>query len=953
MAEDGPGAYAATIEADIKALDEVEELNDYDSLSKFFAALSFGRLAAIRKFEGDPQKKEAVQSGRNGIKKEIDDIKKKYFLMEPEELLDQIKRVRPIVEELVRLALLFSEAMDASKRKKKILDFSDIEHFALNILVDEETKQPRRVAEEFKEHFAEIMIDEYQDSNQVQEEIMRAISQNLFMVGDVKQSIYRFRLARPELFMEKYARFTTEDSKEQRIDLHNNFRSRDEVLDFCNDIFYKIMSPDLGQVTYDEDAALYGKASYPENSGLDAELLLLDKSDELLSEEAGDDTGAQIEARLVADRIKRLMRETQVTDKASGELRKLRFSDIVILLRSLKGWGSEFAEILGGQGIPAYVESQTGYFSAIEVQTVLSMLKILDNPYQDIPMAAVLKSPIVGLDDEELAEIRISDPTVPFSAAALKCMREAEEGALYDFNRLYVSLRAQRDLPIHELLQKLLNVTGYGNYVAAMPAGEKRAANLAMLIEKAVDYEKTSYRGLFHFVRYIDKLQKYEVDFGEADTIAENADVVRIMTIHKSKGLEFPVVFVSGLSKQFNRMDSNDRLVLHPDLGLGISEISGRPRIKKNSLFRSQIADRLHRENLGEELRILYVALTRAKEKLILSGIIKDEQKTISAHTGNTLPGKPISYRERVGASGYIDWIIPAMLSYPDKYTISVTDPKTLVWESIKESDKNLNKKAELISLVENADRELVDKYGELFSYEYPYKSEADKKSKYSVSELKHESMVLNYDRTEGEAEVPEFLLEDRESYIPDFAAVGAEEKETKSPGAKRGTAVHRVMECLDFKALAGLDNKDDNAVKNFAKSELSRMEKSGELNPELKELVPVFMLENFIKSEVASRMAAAAVRGNLYREKPFVMEHEDVLVQGIIDVFWIEGDSIILLDYKTDRVDSAEELILRYKLQLELYADALSKIFSNNEKKMTAKERLIYSFRLKEVISL
>jgi ATP-dependent helicase/nuclease subunit A len=474
-----------------------------------------------------------------------------------------------------------------------------------------------------------------------------------------------------------------------------------------------------------------------------------------------------------------------------------------------------------------------------------------------------------------------------------------------------------------------------------------------MLIEKAVDYEKTSYRGLFHFVRYIDQLQKYEVDFGEADTIAENADVVRIMTIHKSKGLEFPVVFVSGLSKQFNRMDSNDRLVIHPDLGLGISEISGRPRIKRNSLFRSQIADRLHRENLGEELRILYVALTRAKEKLILSGLIKDEQKTISAYTGNTLPGKAISYRERVGASGYIDWIIPAMLSYPDKYTIGVTDPETLVWESIKESEINRNKKAELISHVEHADEELIAKYNELFFYEYPYKSEADKKSKYSVSELKHNSMVLEYDREEGEAEVPGFLLEERESYVPDFAAASDEEKEAVSPGAKRGTAVHRVMQCLDFKAVAKLDNQDDNAVRVFVKSELDRMLNSGELTEELKELVPYYMIEGFVKSPAASRMAAAAVRGDLYREKPFVMKHEDVLVQGIIDVFWLEGDEIVLLDYKTDRVDSSEELVLRYKTQLELYADALSKIFSNSDKKMTAKEKLIYSFRLKEVIGL
>ncbi len=311
------------------------------------------------------------------------------------------------------------------------------------------------------------------------------------------------------------------------------------------------------------------------------------------------------------------------------------------------------------RGIPAYVESSTGYFSASEVQTVLAMLRILDNPYQDIPMAAVLRSPLVGLDEEEMAQIRVENPECSFAEAAMHAMQDATEGALYDFYRMYRKLREKQDLPIHELIQKILQLSGYGNYAAALPAGERRAANLAMLVEKAVDYEKTSYRGLFHFLRYIDKLQKYEVDFGEADTTGENANVVRVMTIHKSKGLEFPVVFVSGLGRKMNQMDASDRLVVHPDLGLGICEISGQPRVKKNSVFRSEIADRIRRENLGEELRILYVALTRAKEKLVLTGMIKDAQKTFSGYTGNVLPGKPVSYRQRVRAGSYLDWILP------------------------------------------------------------------------------------------------------------------------------------------------------------------------------------------------------------------------------------------------------------------------------------------------------
>jgi ATP-dependent helicase/nuclease subunit A len=422
------------------------------------------------------------------------------------------------------------------------------------------------------------------------------------------------------------------------------------------------------------------------------------------------------------------------------------------------------------------------------------------------------------------------------------------------------------------------------------------------------------------------------------------------------------VVFVSGLSKPFNQMDTNDRLVVHPDLGMGLVEIEGQPKVKKNSLFRSQIADRLRRENQGEELRILYVALTRAKEKLILSGVIKDEAKTLSSYTGNVLPGKPISYRARVGASAYLDWIFPAMLSYPQKYTIAMADPGALVWESIAEHEKNRMDRRQLMRQIKQADEALVEQYDILFSYEYPYQSEAGKKSKYSVSELKHDSMVRRYDRMEGEAEVPEFLLEEREPYVPDFAkAEGRASADTASharsdsagPGAKRGTAVHRVMECLDFEALSGVDRRSDKAVEAFVQSELARMLASGDLPAEWHALVPPAMIESFAKSPVAGRMAEAAVRGDLYREKPFVMQHEDVLVQGIIDAFWLEKDALVLLDYKTDRVQTADELVLRYRTQLELYADALARVFSSEKQQRTAQEKLLYSFRLQEVIAV
>lgn len=971
LAPDGPEAYAPALEQDLRALEAVTggdpaECADYERLLCFFAQFAPARLAPVRNFSGDVLKKDAVQNGRNALKKTLEDLKKTYFSMDIQSLLAQLHRLRPAAEELVRLTLAYLEAMAKGKRKKRIVDFSDIEHFALQILVDQKTRLPKPVAGEFRAHFEELMVDEYQDSNQVQEEIIQAISReaegayNRFMVGDVKQSIYRFRLARPELFMEKYAAYTTSDSQCQRIDLRRNFRSRREVLDFCNDIFYKIMSPDLGRVAYDEDAALYCGADYPEAGGMEAELLLLDETDELLSErdEGTRFSSQEWEAQLVASRIARLMRETKVYDRELGSMRALRYSDIVILLRSLKNWGTDFARVLSEQGIPAHVESSTGYFSALEVQTVLNMLRILDNPYQDIPMAAVLRSPIAGLDDEELAELRLADQTVPFSAAALAAMKEATEGKLARFYQIYRDLRAQREAPIHELIQKLLDVTGYGCYAAAMPAGRRRSANLAMLLEKAIEYEKTSYRGLFHFVRYIDQLQTYEIDFGEADVTGENADVVHIMTIHKSKGLEFPVVFVSGMGRRINQMETSEKLVVHPDLGMGICEISGRPKVKRNCVLRSGIADRIRRENLGEELRVLYVALTRAKEKLILTGVVKDIEKTVGSYTANVAPGRPVSYSQRAGAARYLDWVIPAMLSYPDKYRVEAVEPERLVWSAVRSEVEKQVDFAVLTEQITHAREELVEEYRRIFSFEYPHRSEAGKKVKYSVSELKHDSMLRRL--SQEEAPLPEFLAEEHESYVPDFAAARSEFREScdteaaAGPGrlghsaAERGTAVHRVMECLDFVAMSETDMADRAAAERFVVSELERMRACGELSEEFYPLVSRAKVTAFVQSEAAHRMARAAERGELYREKPFVMRHEDVLVQGIIDVFWMEEDRIVLLDYKTDRVDTAEDLILRYETQMELYAEALGRVFHENHT-----QKLIYSFHLGEVISL
>lgn len=961
--------YALTLSEDIALFDGMADVTGYVGMQEFLNKISFGRIAVIRKFDGDEKKKERVKSMRDATKKKVDGIKQKYFGMSIELMYEQLERQRPFVKELIRLSLEFYDAMEAVKTRKRVFDFSDIEHFALRILVDEQTLEPTETAREFSKHFEEIMIDEYQDSNQVQEDILTAISRehqgvgNMFMVGDVKQSIYRFRMARPELFMEKYNTYTSDDSAHQRIDLHKNFRSRNEVLDFTNDIFYKIMAADLGNVQYDDDAALYPGASYPKET-MRPELLLVDYKDEDLSEIIEDKV--QIEALLIANRIRSLMENGMVTDKKTGQLRAVQYRDIVILSRSVATWGNTVAAVLKDCDIPAHVESNTGYFSSYEIQVILSMLRILDNPLQDIPMAAVLASPIVGMDDEELAQIRSAFKGVSFAQAALSAMAGEdgyEDEKLKAFALVFERLRgAVADTPIHELLYRMLDETGFYRYASAMPAGKRRRQNIDMLIEMAAAYEKTSYKGLFHFVRYIDIQQKYEIDYGEADTAGENDDVVRIMTIHKSKGLEFPVVFVSGLGKGFNTQDTKSDLVIHEKLGLGLVEKTKSPRTKRPSLIRNEIESRIKRENLGEELRVLYVALTRAKEKIILTGGLSNAQKSFEKYRGNVNANQPISFGQREGAGCYLDWVIPAMLSYPDKYTVSTVDATEFAARTAMDMAANDISKAQLIGHISAADETKAKELAEEFDFEYAYASDITKKSKYSVSELKHDSMVEKYDSTEREAERPKFLLEEKETYVPDFARddeAGGASNESKEPknaagvnqGALRGTAVHRVMECLDFKSLCDIDTKDHVAVSAFVKKSMDEMLKKGLITDDMYRLTRPKLIEQFISSDVAARMAQADKRGDLYKEKPFVMDYEGVLVQGIIDVFWLENDKIVLLDYKTDRVNAAKELIDRYSAQLKLYADALGRIFSTDGKSIQADERLIYSFRLQQTI--
>lgn len=1049
--DDGPDMYEKAVQSDLEKYEGLSRLISFCELSGALSDIKYDRLASSRGFEGDPDKLELVKSLREQAKDVVKKLCKQYFFCSPEMMIEQLERTEPMLEEVVRLTKQFADEFAAAKRRKNLVDFHDVEHFALQILVDEETEKAKKTAEEFRDTFEEIMIDEYQDSNEVQETLIRSISReergenNIFMVGDVKQSIYRFRLARPELFMKKYDSYSLEESTTQRIDLHKNFRSREEVLTCTNDIFYKIMARSLGNVEYDAEAALYPGASYPVSADFIPEILLADSNDELLEDTELSDKKT-LEAKIVAEEIRHLMKTQPVTDKATGELRAARYSDIVILLRSLSGWADSLVEVLNGNGIPAHTVSSTGYFSTVEVQTVLSMLRLLDNPRQDIPMAAVLRSPMAGLTDEELAVLRLEDGSVPFHEAVLelaeglyeedgqKEISNSEEDQkqgrnadgkkeddiettahrkLLKFYKKYKQLRQLvPDTPIHELIEIILRETGYGHYVAAMPAGNRRTANLNMLLEKATAYEKTSYKGLFHFVRYIDELQKYDVDFGEADMVGENEDVVRIMSIHKSKGLEFPIVIVSGMGKNFNKQDTRSKMVLHPELGIGLDYMDGKKRIKSPTIAKKAIAKQIDLENLGEELRVLYVALTRAKEKLILTGTLKDapekleffrQQAALYAHSSDTTA---IPYLTRESAAGYLDWILPAVLSYGDKYPVRIVEAAELVLDEVENQLEQNEDLTERIVEIEAADTQLVGQLKQRFSQRYPYQTDILRKNKYSVSELKHRAMREKFE-AEQEETIPAFLEEPVTPTIPLFiqrqGIVGQEaqnkaqdagqeaeskaeqkiESNTANRGALRGTAVHRVMECYDFTS------------EKSVQEQMDAMEKEEKITADMRALVKEQIVADFVSSETGKRMALAQRMGALYREKPFVMgfteeelenygfgagaqmienevqtenaqqeivlenvsrenhmhEEDLTLIQGIIDVFWIEDDGITVLDYKTDRVDTAQELIDRYATQLKLYADALERVFAT--RKLKVKEILIYSFRLEKLISI
>ena len=1075
---DGPYMYGELLETEKEMLEKLSRVETLSEMETAIEKVQFGRLPSKKDDSVSTAKRENVKNIRAEIKDTIQGIKEKYFFQSLEKSAEQCKACERAVGELLRLTLSFKQKLDEKKREKNIIDFSDMEHFALNILLERKedgSVVPTKTALDYRAYFKEIMIDEYQDSNLVQEYLLQSISgeddgnYNRFMVGDVKQSIYKFRLARPEIFMEKYHEYALSDSEKQRIDLHQNFRSRRQVVDSANYVFYQTLGAELGGIDYDDNAALYFGASFlpelPEDAKWDddTELLLVEKPEkdtELSAKES--------EAYAIAKRIKELLKENLVTDKETGELRKATYKDIVILLRTNSGWDEEFKKVFQEEGIPAYITSKTGYFKTTEIQTLLQFLRVLDNPRQDIPLFGVLHSVFGGFSEEEMAQLKIEtegkvkkeallydrlswiaemqgrqltekDETASKERQIVESVEKKEQvenqhkegiseeadisvslsekvlSFLEKLNR-YRQMVAYK--PIHELLQTILTENNYLLYVAAMPSGEQRKANVEMLLEKAAAFEQTSYHGLFHFIRYIEQMEKYDVDYGEAGTLEEEADVVRIMSIHKSKGLEFPICFVAGLSKKFNMQDTTKPLIADVDMGIGTDFIDPKLRIRNKTLRKNVMAGKMRLDNVAEELRVLYVALTRAKEKLIMTGTIDKPVEKISAlsyllmHKEALLPYSVLS-----SAGSYMDFILAACIRHPKMQEILqengldtgtgsiegvVTAPlkiqiigtEDLVKAEVEEQvtfegkreqlnmlsdivekiSRKENKEQKEISRIENKqpennwtesnqtegiksesmqtetesgnifesikgkmnlDKTLYNDLKERFSFVYPYENLADLYTKTTVSELKkagqNEELDFSFHLIEEEEIVP---------YIPAFM----KEKEEVS-GTTRGSAMHKIMELLDFEKVSDKDGVLKTMEEEF---------QDGRLSEEFKAAIRVDKVAAFLKSDLCRRMKKAQQNGLLYREAPFVYgiranrlnakfpEEETVLVQGIIDVYFEEEGNIVVADYKTDVVEREEELIKRYKAQLDYYAEALERLTGKS-----VKEKVIYSFYL------
>jgi len=1035
----GPRKYVDLLTEECRKVEEWRTLVS-GSFNDLRAAVEDGlnwpQLPRVNKGEADEQVKKKVQELRNGVKKRVNDFYRDFFSRSATELLEDFRIVAPLVQALVNVVLSFHAAYAKAKAERAVVDFSDLEHYALAILArngegspwgqeqpadPEERLLPSPVAFNYQDHFYEVLVDEYQDINGIQEAILQLVSRNdnRFLVGDVKQSIYRFRLADPTVFLNCYREFKDlyeegETVSGRRLDLSHNFRSCPALLEAVNYVFRLLMSKRVAEVDYDERARLNpGRKSSGVNENQEAvEFHLLEYADPQVDpagtgDASGDEPEVEdldllrLEARWVAERIYKMVvtDRYRIYDRSTHQYRLCSWRDVVVLMRSPKGRVGVFMEEFRRLGIPVYAGGSGGYFAAPEVQIILSLLQVIDNPRRDIPLAAVLRSPVVGLNASQLANIRLADPENDFYTAVCR-VAQGEKGTdpqlvkkLRDFlARLKEWRDLARGLPPAELLEEIYRRTGYSDTVGAVPGGAARQANLRALIDRARHFDGTVYRGLFRFLRFVEQVREKGGDLDAARSLGENEDVVRLMSIHKSKGLEFPVVFVAGLGRNFNLRDLGGNFLWHRRLGCGpvVTDLS--KGVRYPTVLHKVIRHRLRLESMAEEMRLLYVAFTRAEEKLIVTGVHKNLDRAVDKWSGQAaaLPAPGVLSSSLVGrAKGPLDWLGPALWASPSLAGVHYTGQlqehggdswRLFLWPSSslshlwqnrdQETDpasgnwmdflKKLEPLPEEWIRCQGKDCRMVDT-GELrhrLFWSYPHTALAGLPSKITVT-----GWVHRLEEMEGEAAfspaAPDVVYRpvagDKES-LPGFD-LPVFYTGVRHDGAERGQVVHLVMEklCLD-----GPLDRDD------IYRQLDKMVYKKILSPEQRELVSAEKIANFFTGGLGKRVLEAASRGRLHREVPFtlgidvtelhpnlaerVSEEETVLLQGIIDCLLMEQDGLVIIDYKTDRLAEGQlkERVNRYHRQLELYARAAATILGQ-----PVKEQYLYFFELNRAVPL
>ncbi|EOY7146699.1 helicase-exonuclease AddAB subunit AddA [Clostridioides difficile] len=1026
--------FAEKLSVEYKKIADISQAcnKSWDEAYKKMASMSFENyVKGVKRISKDApsyikESKEKAKTIRDKTKKSLESIVSATFNKDNDSIREEIKYLYNIVKPISSVVLRFEEEYSNKKREKGIIDFNDIEHFALNILTDVDEKGnivPSDIAVGYRNKFYEIFIDEYQDSNLVQEVLLKAVANtetpNRFMVGDVKQSIYRFRQAKPELFLQKYNNYNDKKgSSHRKIMLYKNFRSREEVVDAVNYIFENIMNENIGEIEYTEKERLNLGANFnvdtdeksiiggateihliQKDNKLDDDIIndkddrINNKENEIEEEEKLDNI--QLEARMVGNIIKDLMKVNEdgkiqkVYDKGIDGYRPVEFRDIVILLRATSAWAPVFADELMNMDIPTYADVGVGYFDTIEIKTILSLLQIIDNPMQDIPLISVLKSPIFGFTPEDLIDIRVQSKDKIFyevlkSTAEYDGFTDSQNENESEFIPSEECINKSKDFLIKlkefkeksmymstdEFIWYLYTRTGYYAYVGALPGGSQRQANLKVLFERAKQFEETSLKGIFNFVNFIEKLKKSSSDMGSAKTLGENVNVVRIMSIHKSKGLEFPVVICSAMGKNFNTQDFKKSILYHHNLGYGPQFVDYERRISFPSIAKEALKSKINIENLSEEMRVLYVAFTRAKEKLIITGSTRNIQDSIKRWSNGIESLDTISQYEILKGKNFLDWIMPCVLRHRDlsnlleevgldavfnvehnsKWYGKLWNKSDILVE--KKSDEEKESIEEILEKidVDNPDSDYYSEIEEKLNYIYPYEFSTRKPATISVTEIK--KIQNNY-----EEELINTIFEQKVILKKPLFIQNEEERE-KISGTERGTIVHLVMEVLDLKNVSSV---------NDIKSQIRGFVSKGIITEKQASIVNPYKIYKFFASNIGKRMLNAEI---INREKSIyaqvnmkdiyiyeklinnddkkLYDNESVMLRGIVDAYFEEDNQIVLVDYKTDFVneENINQIIEKYKKQLDLYADIIETLTGKS-----VKEKCIYLFGVDEAV--